>query len=91
MSSGMSANPSQPKEKENQLCDVNLETIKTLTDTREQLNYLIAKHLGPRPEAQNAKNAEQSPRSLRTDAAEIRSLAYEISKRVIHLHEIVGF
>jgi hypothetical protein len=76
-------------ETEISLSDLNMETIKVLYETRESLEVLINKHC--RPRAQSApKDAEQSPRSLRFDAGNIQSLAYDISKRVQHLHEIVG-
>jgi len=68
---------------------VTSETGKVLSEALAELDGLISKHLGPRP-TENAKPPE-AVHSVRQDAFCLRDLAYQINKRVAHLHEIVGY
>ena len=73
------------------LSDINSETAKILYEVMQQLDYLITKHVGPRPAATSGENAKEVSRSLRFDANVLRKLAHEIAERVQELHNQLGY
>lgn len=83
------ANPVAPANEET-VSTVFDSTLKYLFETRNALESLITKHLGPRPSGTGEQSKEPA-RSLRHDAYLLRGLATEISEQVALLHQHLGY
>lgn len=87
---GAGLNPSARQAQESAV-DINSETMKMLWETAAQLDHLIYKVEGPRPQdTPSNKTSDAPPRGVLCDARVLRGIASSLLNRVQHLHELVG-